>query len=71
MVLRELCLILVGSRVPVVLGGASKQAKGYEGLKKLKFKEVRKFKEGSKVFFLGGAEFKRELRPLRTPWKVK
>ena len=36
--LYDLCLILVGVRVPIVLGGASKQGNGKDGLKKLKFK---------------------------------
>ena len=49
--------ILVGPGFPVVLGGANKQAKREEGLKKINFKRVPKFKylrEYLKIFFVGG-----------------
>ena len=49
--------ITVGPGFPVVLGEANKQAKREEGLKKLNFKRVPKFKdlrEYLKIFFVGG-----------------
>ena len=76
--------ITVGPGFPVVLGEANKQAKREEGLKKLNFKRVPKFKdlrEYLKIFFVGGwggggrefrgdLEWRRELGPLRTPWDI-
>lgn len=78
-VLCQLCLILVGPGVPIILGRASKQAKGemrgkkinIQGAKKLTFKGVPKVKGELKVIFhRGDLKFRGELGPLRTPCTV-